>query len=340
MFRKLNFMLSFILALILVSGLTAQVDPGTEMLMHHWAFDDGTASDPVGGADGTLVGGAAVADGVLNLSTVGDYMEMSGETIALLIYDEMTMVGWFSAVPDANQGFHMLAYFGDSVNGLGSNGLFYSPERGDDVSRIAISCGNIDQPWTVESGANGPEIQDGMLHHFAGIFSQDEVVYYLDGVLQEAVPMDPHNSLYSISTNYAYLGRGGYDADPSWLGQIDDFRIYSKALTEDEVLFLFATDPSDVEESKTAPETYALAQNYPNPFNPTTEIRYTTARAGHVSLNVFNVRGENVAKLVDDVMTAGEHRAVFNAGDLANGVYYYQLETSEGVLSKRMVLMK
>ncbi|MFC1569914.1 LamG-like jellyroll fold domain-containing protein [bacterium] len=342
MCRKLNYLLSVILTLILAVGLTAQVDPGMESLMHHWSFDDGTADDPIGGANGTLMGGAGVEDGTLFLSELDQYMEMSGELIALLIYDEMTMTGWFTSVAGVNEGYHMLAYFGDSVDGLGSNGLFYSPARGDDVSRIAISCGEIAQPWTVESGANGPEIDDGDLHHFAGIFSADEVVYFLDGVLQEAVPMDPHNSLYNISTNFAYLGRGGYTADPTWQGEIHDFKIYSKALTDDEVLFSYLQDPftNSVETNAAVPEMFNLSQNYPNPFNPTTEINYAITEAGHVALNVFNLMGENVATLVNNEQSTGEYRVAFDASDLANGIYYYQLRTSEGVITKRMVLMK
>jgi len=339
--KKLNLLVGVILTLILVSGLNAQI-PGAEYLTHHWSFEDGTANDEVGDADGTLIGGATVTNGSLVLNELGDWMEMSGETIALLVYDEMTMAGWFSATPDVNDNFHMLAFFGDSLDGLGSNGLFYSPERGDDVSRIAISCGETVQPWTVESGANGPEIQDGDMHHFVGVFSSTEVSYYLDGILQESVPMDAHNSLYFMSTNCAFLGRGGYRNDPSFRGMIHEFSIFNKALNADEAVILYGIGPQTtaVEDNNAVPETFALSQNYPNPFNPSTEISYTLTRNGHVSLNVFNTAGENVATLANEVQSAGEYRVSFNAGDLANGVYYYRLQTDDGVISKRMVLMK
>ncbi len=55
----------------------------------------------------------------------------------------------------------------------------------------------------------------------------------------------------------------------------------------------------------TAPDRYALSQNYPNPFNPTTRIEYTIPHSGEVSLKVYNLLGERIKTLVDDVEEAG-----------------------------------
>jgi hypothetical protein len=95
-----------------------------------------------------------------------------------------------------------------------------------------------------------------------------------------------------------------------------------------------------VENRSADPQSFALMQNYPNPFNPDTEICYSISRPGHINLSVFNLMGEIVATLVDSRQEAGTHRVTFHAGNLANGIYAYQLRTEEGVTTRRMVFMK
>lgn len=88
------------------------------------------------------------------------------------------------------------------------------------------------------------------------------------------------------------------------------------------------------------PVEYKLSQNYPNPFNPSTTIPYALPKSMHVRLAVYNVIGQEVAVLVDGVMTAGDHRAVFTARNIATGLYLYRLETDGFVTTKKMLVMK
>lgn len=74
-----------------------------------------------------------------------------------------------------------------------------------------------------------------------------------------------------------------------------------------------------------APSNYALEQNYPNPFNPSTKISYSLAVDSKVSINVFNVLGEEVATLLDGNIAAGNHTVDFNAAGLNSGVYLYKI---------------
>ncbi len=78
------------------------------------------------------------------------------------------------------------------------------------------------------------------------------------------------------------------------------------------------------------PTHFALDQNYPNPFNPSTTIRYHLPEASRVSIKVFNVVGQEVATLVDDLQGAGVRAMEFNASALASGVYHYRI-TATGV---------
>jgi hypothetical protein len=93
-------------------------------------------------------------------------------------------------------------------------------------------------------------------------------------------------------------------------------------------------------------------QNYPNPFNPVTTISFALPTDGMVQMNVFDVLGREVASLVNEYLRKGEYKYVFDAGDLASGIYFYQLRfrQSEGDPSlrsgsgftetKKMVLIK
>ncbi len=83
----------------------------------------------------------------------------------------------------------------------------------------------------------------------------------------------------------------------------------------------------------------------PNPFNPMTEIRFNLPAGGMVELRIFDARGKLVTTLVNEVMSAGLHTAVWNGTDrrghtVASGVYFSTLRTSEGMLREKMLLMK
>lgn len=81
------------------------------------------------------------------------------------------------------------------------------------------------------------------------------------------------------------------------------------------------------------PSSYALEQNYPNPFNPTTELKYALPHDSHVRLTVFNVIGQEIATLVDEIQDAGFHEVTWNAhnvlnGQVGSGVYFYRIDAT------------
>ena len=90
----------------------------------------------------------------------------------------------------------------------------------------------------------------------------------------------------------------------------------------------------------------SLSQNYPNPFNPTTTIKYTLRNQAHVSLRVYNVAGQLVRTLVNDVQKPDAVRPIHwngtnNAGQMvSSGVYFYKLVTKDFSQTKKMVLLK
>jgi len=118
------------------------------------------------------------------------------------------------------------------------------------------------------------------------------------------------------------------------------------APTENPVMYLAVDkqvllDMLEVDEDKTVgPTSFTLMQNYPNPFNASTTIDFLTKTPGQVELAVYNLVGEKVEVLVDEVMPPGEYTITWDAGSAASGVYYYKLSTAEGTVAKRALLLK
>ena len=88
------------------------------------------------------------------------------------------------------------------------------------------------------------------------------------------------------------------------------------------------------------PGNYELYQNYPNPFNPSTVISWQLPVKSHVLLKVYNVLGKEVSTLVNEVNPTGKYKIIFNAGNLASGVYFYRLITDSFSETKKMILLR
>ena len=84
---------------------------------------------------------------------------------------------------------------------------------------------------------------------------------------------------------------------------------------------------------------------YPNPFNPSTTITYFLPSVSHVKIEIFNITGQKIITLVDEPHQYGINKTAWNGMDrnrnaVSSGVYFYRLETSYGILTKKMVLIK
>jgi hypothetical protein len=88
------------------------------------------------------------------------------------------------------------------------------------------------------------------------------------------------------------------------------------------------------------PTEFALYQNYPNPFNPSTFIRYQVPEKMHISIKVFDVLGDLIKTLVDEVKNEGYYEAVWDASNQTSGVYFYQIKTESFTETKKMILLR
>lgn len=93
------------------------------------------------------------------------------------------------------------------------------------------------------------------------------------------------------------------------------------------------------------PTDFQLSQNYPNPFNASTQIKYSLPRTTHVNITVFNVAGQHVTTIIDDLESAGNHAIVWEAysadgNPLPSGIYFYRIQAGHFLATKKMVLLK
>jgi hypothetical protein len=102
---------------------------------------------------------------------------------------------------------------------------------------------------------------------------------------------------------------------------IDLFSKISFPSNEVEISIDFSISPWGLGKGKNQmPHKYFLRQNYPNPFNPTTKISYSLQKEGLVAIKVYDVLGNEVAELVNEVKTEGKHEVEFNAVNLPSGI--------------------
>ena len=88
------------------------------------------------------------------------------------------------------------------------------------------------------------------------------------------------------------------------------------------------------------PDKFQIHQNYPNPFNPSTKINFDVKEESNVKLVVFNIFGQVIATLVDEVMDQGAYRVEFDATNLPTGVYLYRIEMGNYHQTMKMILTK
>jgi hypothetical protein len=277
---KTHFLFTSLLFVVFVFAfpLSAQIDPGSANLKHQWTFDDGTATDHIGNVTGIIHGNARLVNKGFN-TTGNGYMSFPAAEIGISSFPELTVEIWCTSDAGKNTGWTMLSYFGASTGGAGNNCTFISIARADDISMVALETAGF---W---DGVTGPEYDDGRLHHIVSVINNQTVKMYIDGVLIAVDTITAGNSIANISTALAYLGRGGWTADPNWLGIFHKYSLYDKALNDQEVLFLYQEGAESESVISATLSSLALDSDYPAEMFNVTSANLLT---GNITISVPN----------------------------------------------------
>jgi M6 family metalloprotease-like protein len=157
--------------------------------------------------------------------------------------------------------------------------------------------------------------------------------------------IDVQTTAYPITLSWEINPANGIEysfISDSGFGKISQINNVNNKLTIDEnsqgKIKLFGKVSNST--SSNIPEKYELFQNYPNPFNPITTIRFAVSKESLVNLSVFNILGEKVKELKNEIMKPGYYEVNFNAAMLASGIYLYRIQAGEFVQTEKMILMK
>ena len=167
---------------------------------------------------------------------------------------------------------------------------------------------------------------------------------------------DIEGGVESINDNFNIIvtfGNGLLDIDPEFCDPViqdyalEDGSVCLVGSENGEVIGAFDIECGNVlgTDGIIVPSGFYLAQNYPNPFNSTTKIDYTLITQGFYTLNIFNINGSLVRILKSEMGTPGTYSIRwdgrnFNGHIVPTGMYFYQLISAEGILNRKMLLLK
>jgi hypothetical protein len=316
--KKLLFALTFCLALTMLN-ISAQVKPSPFNLKHLWDFENEDAKDGVGDADGILMKDAAISGGVLQLlgtDTHAGYVELWADMIQINTFPELTAEMWATANAAEPNYMNMLIYFGTAQGTLGFDYFFYTPGRrwqeNDPETRVGVSIGT----WDSEDGITYSSLDDEELHHHVVTWEDSLITLYVDGESVASSVLDSAETKYyhigtALSNDSAFIGKGCYADDPSWKGTVELVALWNKALSTDEVQWLYEAGAKREplvsginSENMQSVEIYSLnnrlfIQNIPN-------------KLSNISVTIYNIIGS----------------IVYQNNDFKNGAY---LNLQEGV---------
>jgi hypothetical protein len=224
-----------IVATSLPTNSTIAADAGAATLKHRYGFTT-DASDSVGHADGTLEGAAEVRDGQVHLNgTRGTFVNLPGGLIAG--YPAVTFEFW--ATLGTNKSWARVFDQGSTNGNKGGHDLYFCPHSGAKDFRLTIM-----DPHPTERLVTIPGNLDNQTNlHVVCVLDPASgfMGIYTNGVL--AGSRKDLTSLAGVDTNVFFLGRSLFASDAPLNGSIDEFRIYSAALSAEAIAASYTNGP-------------------------------------------------------------------------------------------------
>jgi hypothetical protein len=320
----------------------------------HWTFEEGdgyTTADVSGNGNDGMIWNEGVNWSTDTPTGTGYSLEFAGKTGGVYIGDpeilqivgDITLAAWIKTGPATENWQNIIVKghgIGENVLRLDGNG---HPSQ--------IWCGSYDNTDHMVKSYELSDFEFDRWLHAVGTYSSIDGVWtlYFDGEFVDQVA--DITGAVTVDRGWAIGARapdstGIFPTERHFEGLIDDARIYNVALTEVEVAALYEQSLTAVENQSTfIPANFALSQNYPNPFNPQTRIDYQVPQAANVNIAVYNIMGQLVTTLVDEVKNPGHYSVSWNiAGQnglrVSSGVYIARMVSNNYSATRKLILLK
>ncbi len=325
-------------ALVLVTGFGSAHADITTGLVGRYPLD-GNASDISGYANnGSFVGAVAAAadrfgnpSGACEFNGLNTYILIPNSASLSSPSTACTQAGWayLTGVSSVGSGFNPLIMKSTD----GANAFMYRMVTNPTYFGAAFNN------WTTHLSA-GQVTPLSEWHHFVTVFNGATIKFYYDGTLLSTQAM-----VMTITADARPLTIG---ADFSGVleifkGRIDDVRIYNRALTDADVVQLWAGGTTGVTSGSTPP--ISIGYSVPNPTGGESSVDFTLQSEQSIQLDVFDVAGRRVRSLESGTHPAGLNRSHWDGrrddgGFAPSGVYFLRLSSREGTVTSRIVRLR
>lgn len=309
----------------------------------HWKLDEtaGTTAEDSGPfrLNGELLNMNPVGwypgkvDGGLLFDGVDDVMRVAHHDVLILSDESFSISAWLYTENLPETSMILFTKGSPTVDDeTGANGRWFRVETEGNALRFAIDDNSKESLVEVDDVST---VLPYHWTHIAGVRDSEArtLKIYLNGKLESTAA----DETFSISqTGDMFIGNNPSGTKPLY-GIFDDIQMFNYALSDAEVKTISGLT-ADVPDQ--ADDAFAGVHNYPNPFSGTTTFTYYLESDQKVQLFVYNLQGKLIRCLMDEHQVAGTQTLTFDAGELKDGVYLYELRTGRKVSRGKMVVFK
>lgn len=225
-------------------------------------------------------------------------------------------------------------HFTTCANNTGSNATFILPlSSAPQIGGESLASGDEFAVFTADGLCAGAAVWNGE-NAALTIWGDDVVTEDKDG-------LDPNEALtfrvWDASTGVEYAAENAQIHV-----SLDDSQPFyrTESTYQDGGIYVFASFQVEPAPGAGALEQVAFPANYPNPFSSQTTIPFHLPEAGHVSLKVYNVLGQEVATLLSETRTVGSHAVQWTPEDLPSGLYFCRLKAGPVTLTRTISIVR
>ena len=322
--KKLLFITTFIL--LTLGSTFAQINLDS-MLVAYFPFNGNANDESVNNNNGTIYGATLTADRFSADSSaylfdgIDDYIDC-GNNNSLDITQSLTMSAWVK--PDSTAGPVATKWKTEYVSFGG--GSYYLT-----IEYFSITYNGYESV----SITNSDLLDEKVFYHIVGIYNYetDSLFYYVNGELTNQIAVN--GGEIPITSSKLLLGATRWYApsfqEKYYKGVIDEVRIYSRAITDDEITYLYN---GQIPISIATIDNEQSFKSYPNPFSNKSTIEFNNPDFSKYKLSVYNSIGE-LMFFQDNIKT---NKIEFERKDLQRGVYFLRLTSNNKIITGKLVI--